>query len=80
MSLKDLTKDNHTNAERQEFVKILFSGNIDPKHPIIVERLIFQLAYDYMLIGHNVSTYDLLNLYKKNCLLHHFNKTDFNYL
>jgi heme oxygenase len=31
MSLKELTKDNHTNAERQEFVKILFSGNIDPK-------------------------------------------------
>ena len=31
MSLKELTKDNHTNAERQEFVKILFSGTIDPK-------------------------------------------------
>jgi heme oxygenase len=31
MSLKELTKDNHSNAERQEFVKILFSGNIDPK-------------------------------------------------
>ena len=31
MSLRELTKDNHTNAERQEFVKILFSGTIDPK-------------------------------------------------
>lgn len=31
MSLKDLTKDNHTKAEKQEFVKILFSGKIDPK-------------------------------------------------
>lgn len=31
MSLKELTKENHTNAERQEFVKVLFSGNIDPK-------------------------------------------------
>ncbi len=31
MSLKELTKEAHTNAERQEFVKILFSGNIDPK-------------------------------------------------
>jgi len=31
MSLRDLTKDAHTNAERQEFVKILFSGSIDPK-------------------------------------------------
>jgi heme oxygenase len=29
MSLKELTKDAHSNAERQEFVKILFSGNID---------------------------------------------------
>jgi heme oxygenase len=31
MSLRELTKDAHTNAERQEFVKILFSGNINPK-------------------------------------------------
>jgi len=31
MSLRDLTKEAHTNAERQEFVKILFSGNMDPK-------------------------------------------------
>ena len=31
MSLKDLTKEAHSNAERQEFVKILFSGNIDSK-------------------------------------------------
>ena len=31
MSLKELTKDNHSNAERQEFVKILFSGSIDHK-------------------------------------------------
>ena len=30
-NLKELTKDSHTNAERQEFVKILFSGTIDPK-------------------------------------------------
>lgn len=31
MSLRDLTKEAHTNAERQEFVKILFSGKINPK-------------------------------------------------
>lgn len=31
MSLKDLTHEAHKNAERQEFVKILFSGNINPK-------------------------------------------------
>jgi len=30
MSLKEATKDNHTRAERQPFVKILFSGNVDP--------------------------------------------------
>lgn len=29
-NLKELTKDNHTSAERQEFVKILFSGKINP--------------------------------------------------
>jgi heme oxygenase len=31
MSLRELTKEAHTNAERQEFVKVLFSGSIDPK-------------------------------------------------
>jgi heme oxygenase (biliverdin-producing, ferredoxin) len=30
MSLRELTKDAHTNAERQAFVKVLFSGSIDP--------------------------------------------------
>jgi heme oxygenase len=30
MSLRELTKDAHTSAERQEFVKILFSGSINP--------------------------------------------------
>ena len=30
-TLRELTKDNHTSAERQEFVKILFSGTIDSK-------------------------------------------------
>lgn len=30
-NLRELTKDAHTSAERQEFVKILFSGTIDPK-------------------------------------------------
>ena len=31
MSLKDLTHDAHRNAETQPFVKILFSGKINPK-------------------------------------------------
>ena len=31
MSLRELTKEAHTNAEKSEFVKILFSGNINPK-------------------------------------------------
>ena len=30
MSLKELTHENHSRAERQEFVKIMFSGNINP--------------------------------------------------
>jgi heme oxygenase len=30
-NLKDLTWEHHKNAERQEFVKVLMSGNIDPK-------------------------------------------------
>jgi heme oxygenase (biliverdin-producing, ferredoxin) len=31
MSLRDLTHEAHKNAETKPFVKILFSGNIDPK-------------------------------------------------
>ena len=31
MSLKELTYEHHRNAERQEFVKVLMSGSIDPK-------------------------------------------------
>lgn len=30
MSLRDLTAEKHKSAERQEFVKIMFSGNIHP--------------------------------------------------
>ena len=30
-NLKELTWEHHKNAERQEFVKVLMSGNIDPK-------------------------------------------------
>jgi heme oxygenase len=30
-NLRELTKEAHTNAERSAFVKILFSGSIDPK-------------------------------------------------
>ena len=29
-NLKELTKEQHTNAERQEFVKVLMSGKINP--------------------------------------------------
>lgn len=31
MSLKELTYEHHRNAERQEFVKVLMSGSINPK-------------------------------------------------
>ena len=30
-NLKELTKEQHTNAERQDFVKVLMSGKINPK-------------------------------------------------
>jgi len=30
-SLKELTREHHTNAERQEFVNVLMSGKINPK-------------------------------------------------
>jgi len=30
-NLKELTKEQHTNAERQDFVKVLMSGKINPQ-------------------------------------------------
>ena len=30
LDIKELTLEQHKNAERQKFVKILMSGNIDP--------------------------------------------------
>ena len=31
LNLKELTRENHTNAERQQFVKVMFGGSIEPK-------------------------------------------------
>jgi len=42
MSLKDLTKDQHTNAERQKFVPILMSGKIEV--PVYFHYLVNQHA------------------------------------
>ena len=47
MSLKDLTWEHHKNAERQKFVKVMFSGSIDPK------------LYGEFLFNQHIS-YDLL--------------------
>jgi len=47
MSLKDLTWEHHKNAERQKFVKVMFSGSIDPK--LYAEFLFNQFnAYDLL--------------------------------
>jgi len=47
MSLKDLTWEHHKNAERQKFVKVMFSGSIDPK--LYAEFLFNQhQAYDLL--------------------------------
>lgn len=47
MSLKDLTWEHHKNAERQEFVKIMMSGNIHPKFfAIFLYNL--QIKYDLL--------------------------------
>jgi len=47
MSLKDLTWEHHKNAERQKFVKVMFSGSIDPK--LYAEFLFNQhMAYDLL--------------------------------
>ena len=47
MSLKDLTIENHRNAERQDFVKILMSGQI---HPNFYATYLFNQFTKYHLL------------------------------
>jgi heme oxygenase len=47
MSLKELTWEHHKNAERQKFVKVMFSGSIEPR--LYAEFLFNQFnAYDVL--------------------------------
>ena len=58
MSLKELTKDNHTNAERQKFVKVMFSGKIDP---LLYARYLWNQFPQYELLEVFAMRHGLLN-------------------
>jgi len=47
MSLKELTFEHHRNAERQEFVKVLMGGNIDPK---LYATFLYNQYVDYNIL------------------------------
>tara|TARA_B100000029_G_scaffold204705_2_gene202711 strand:+ start:597 stop:1295 length:699 start_codon:yes stop_codon:yes gene_type:complete len=54
LDIKELTKEVHQNAERQEFVKTLMSGSIDPKHYAI-------FLYNQLICYSTVEKYALEN-------------------
>ena len=56
MSLKDLTWEHHKNAERQDFVKIMMSGKINPKFYAI---FLYNLHPRYDLLESMASLHDL---------------------
>jgi heme oxygenase len=58
MSLKELTADRHKNAERQEFVKVMFSGNI---HPDFYATFLANQHPVYEILEINAMMHGLLN-------------------
>lgn len=60
MSLKDLTYEQHRNAETQPFVKILFSGNIAPK---LYATYLYNQHAMYNLLEAHAMAKGLLNAY-----------------
>jgi len=72
-NLKDLTKENHTNAERQEFVKVLMSGSIDPK---IYARYLYNQFPAYEVLEVMAHSHGLLddipNIRRRDAILSDF--------
>jgi hypothetical protein len=58
MSLKDLTWEHHKNAERQKFVKVMFSGSIDPK---LYAEFLFNQHQAYDLLEAMAMSHGLFN-------------------
>lgn len=58
-NLKELTWEHHKNAERQEFVKELMSGNISKKR---YATLLFNLHPQYNILEVTAKLYDLLDI------------------
>tara|TARA_B100002019_G_scaffold219216_1_gene191841 strand:- start:4341 stop:4919 length:579 start_codon:yes stop_codon:yes gene_type:complete len=76
MSLKDLTWEHHKNAERQDFVKIMMSGNINPKFYAI---FLYNLHPRYDLVEAMGNVHSLFNNFP-TLPRHRFILNDFNYL
>lgn len=76
MSLKDLTWEHHKNAERQDFVKIMMSGNINPKFYAI---FLYNLHPRYDLVEAMGNVHSLFNDFPA-LPRHRFILNDFNHL
>lgn len=58
MSLKELTYEHHRNAERQQFVKVLMSGSIDPK---LYATFMYNQHQQYNILEVHAMAHGLLN-------------------
>ena len=59
MNLKELTWEHHKNAERQEFVKELMSGNITPKR---YGTFLFNQHPQYNILEATAMIYNLVDI------------------
>ena len=70
MNLKELTKENHTNAERQAFVKQLMGGKIDP---LLYARYLYNQFPAYEVLELFADQHGLLadipNIKRRNAIL-----------
>jgi heme oxygenase len=73
MNLKELTKENHMNAERQAFVKQLMGGEIDPK---LYARYLYNQFPAYEILEIFADQHKLLddipNIKRRNAILSDF--------
>jgi len=74
MSLKDLTKENHANAERQEFVKILFNDIPDELYAQYLYNQFPMYELLELLANRHGLFMDLAELPRRTAILNDFNE------
>lgn len=76
MSLKDLTWENHSKAERKKFAKLLMSGSIDPN---IYYMYITNQHYMYFALESKIHDQELKDIKRANYILEDIQELEKNF-